>query len=349
MRYPFRLIVTLGLALLLIFGMNTAPAAAGETILSVNSGSGNTVWYITGEASLVMNGFDLRVPNVAVPAVIDAVTINVAAPVPSVPSTLVIYQDATSGSPSDAQLVYSAQVTINTAGSYRYVLPAPVTVTQPAVWIGFYLPVGFEFYADTSGSSVLTYWAWTPSGVFDLNNLSSAAVLGPADGSAPANINMGGKARISAEITGASSGGYASQTVGAADANLLVMQPYPICMNLLWDTQDETVSYRDAVNLHCQLITNTAFVPLNPPGYVRRGETFDIAIYFNDGYAVSTRLDISVTHCVRPAAEHLETAVLGNAYGIPRAWHVLPTQRFGDMICAEIFYGGQIAYFTPGA
>ncbi|MFN8529662.1 MAG: hypothetical protein U0670_13720 [Anaerolineae bacterium] len=331
-----------------IFAMGITPAFAGETILSDNSGTQSVSWFISGEASLVMNGFDLRTVNVNVPAVIDAVTINVDVPVPGVPSNLVIYQDANGGSPVDAQLVNNTQVTINTSGGFRVVLPTPVTVTQPIIWIGFYLPVGLHFWGDRSGSSVLTYWAWTPGGTFDLANLSSAQVFGPGDGSAPVNLNMGGKARITAEITGAAAGGYGTQTQGAADANMLLMQPYPLCFNLLYDSADETISFQDRVNLHCQLITNTAFAPANPPGYSRRGELFDIVIFGNNGQVATGRLDVEVTHCIRPAAADLETAVIGNAFGSPRQWRILPTQRFGDMVCAEIRYGGNISYFVPG-
>ncbi|MDX2160547.1 MAG: hypothetical protein SF162_04395 [bacterium] len=341
-------VFSLLLAVWIALAFSAAPAAAGETILTVNSGSGNTSWFITGEPTLVMNGFDLRNFGVNVPAVIDAVTISVEAGSTS-PVTLVIYQDANGGSPVDAQLIASQNFTINAAGSFRAVLTNPVTVTQPAVWIGFLLPVDFRFFADRSGSSVLTYWAWTPGGLFDLNNLGSAQVFGPADGSAPVNLNLNGKARITAEITGSDAGGYAVQSAGAVDANLAVMQPYSLCQNLLWDTQDETISYQDRVNLHCQLLTNTFLAPANPPGYVRRGELYDIVLFKDDGVVAAQRLNVGVTHCVRPAAEDLATAVLANAYGAPRAWRILPTQRFGDLVCAEIRFGGNISYFVPGA
>lgn len=335
--------------LLMLFGLSVIPVSAGETILSVNSGSRNVSWFISGESSLVMNGFDLRAANIGLPAVIDAVTISVESPTPTVPIDLVIYQDANGGSPVDAQLVSRTQVTINSAGSFRAVLPNPVTITQPAVWIGFYLPVDFRFFGDNSGSSVLTYWAWTPGGFFDLNNLGSAQVLGPADGSAPVNINMNGKARITAEITGSNSGTFNTQTLGTGSPDLAVLQPYSLCQNLLWDTQDERVSYRDRVNLHCQLITNTFLSPNNPVGYVRRGELYDIVIFKDNGVVAADRLDVGVTHCVRPAADDLATAVLANAIGSPRSWRILPTQRYGDLICAEVRYGGLISYFTPGA
>jgi hypothetical protein len=27
-------------------------------------------------------------------------------------------------------------------------------------------------------------------------------------------------------------------------------------------------------------------------------------------------------------------------------WRILPTQRFGDLICAEVRFGGNLAFFT---
>jgi len=334
------------LVLLGALGLGAVPALAGETILSVNAGSGNTSWFISGEPSLVMNGFDLQAFDVALPAVIDAVTIAVDSPVPTVPVELVIYQDSNGGSPIDAQLLASVTYTINSSGSFRAVLPTPVTVTQRAVWVGFYLPVDFSFFADTSGSSVFTYWAWTPGSTFALSNLANAQVFGPADGSAPVNINLNGKARITAEITGSNSGGFVTQTAGTG-GDLAVMQPYPNCQNLSYDTGDELISLDDIVNLSCQ-ITPSWQSPTNPIGYVQRGELYDIVIFKRDGVVVFNRLDIAVTHCIRPTAEDLATAVIGNGYGAPRSWRILPTQRFGDLICAEIRYGGKISYFVPG-
>jgi len=334
------------IACVILWGaLSAVPTFAGERVVSINSGSGNAVWFISGEPSLVMNGFDMNLLGVALPAVMDAVTINVNSPV-AAPVELVVYQDANGGSPVDATLSYRTTTTIGTTGSVRIVLPQPVTITQRGVWVGFYLPVDFRFTADTSGSSALTYWAWTPGGTFDLSNLASAAVLGPADGSAPVNINMNGKARISFEVYPSTSGGTIPQTVGAGDANLALMQSYPVCANLLWDTQDETVSLRDAVNLHCQIRPGFES-PTTPLGYSRRGDLYDIVIFKSGGVVAAQRLDIAVTHCIRPAAEDLATAVIGNGFGVPRTWRILPTQRFGDLICAEVRYGGLISYFVP--
>lgn len=338
--------LTVCMAAALIF---SAPAAAGEQILSVNIGSGNDVWFISGEPSLVMNGFDLNALGIGLPATIDRVSLGVNAPVPGTPIDVVIYQDANGGSPVDAALAGRAQVDITSAGTFTVTLPTPVTVTQPAVWIGFYLPVDFRFLADTSGPSVLTYWAWTPGGTFDLANLASAQVLGPADGSAPVNINLNGRARITAEITGSSTTGVGTvtgNTAGDASANLSNLQEYVFCVGVFHDTGDEFVSLEDRVNMHCREVPSWHSTSV-PSGYFRQGALYDIVIFKQNGVVAAGRLDVAITHCIRPAPEHLATAVIGNGYGSPRTWRILPTQRFGDLICAEVRHGGHLSYFTP--
>ena len=340
------------LFLILALGaLSVVPVSAGETVLSVNSGDASTSWFISGEPSLVMNGFDLNSLGIQRPAVIDRISIAVDTPVAGTAIDVVVYQDANGGSPVDATLAGSTQVNINTSGTFTAVLPTPITINQPVVWIGFYLPVDFAFLADTSGSSVLSYWAWTPGGRFDINNLASAQVLGPADGTAPVSINMGGKARITAEITGAE-GSTAGTTTGTttqqgdAAANMGVLETYPTCQSLLWDTADEFVSLRNAVNLHCQEVQfwNAAS---GPSGYLRRGPLYDVQIYKDFGI-IAGRLDVAITHCIRPAAEDIDRAVIGNAYGSPRTWRILPTQRFGDLVCAEVRHGGHLSYFVSG-
>ena len=174
---------------LLLIGL-VIPVDAGNQVLSDNSGDGNAPWHISGEASVVMNGFDLNSLGIQRPAVIDKVSISVITPVPRSAVTVVVYQDGNGGSPVDATLAGSQQVDITSAGTFTITLTTPISITQPVVWIGFYLPVGFTFAADTSGTSVLTYWAWTTGGTFDLTKLNTAQVLGPADGTAPVNINI---------------------------------------------------------------------------------------------------------------------------------------------------------------
>lgn len=339
-----RLFVVVLLCLLMLTALSIS---AQEQTLSLNGDSQNAVWFISGEASLVMNGFDLNAAGIALPATISAVSISVETPTPGTAVDVVIFQDANGGSPVDAALAGQTQVDITQAGVFTVNFPTPVTVSQPAVWVGFYLPVNFEFLADTSGSSVLTYWAWTPNGRFDVTNLASAQVLGPSDGSAPVNIDMGGKARISLEIAAAGEGVNAvAQTIGAADVSMSVLQTFAECQALQWDTADEYVSYRDNLNVHCREVSSQYVAPA-PEGYTRRGVAYDMQFYQQSGI-VSGRLPIAVTHCIRPAAEDLDRALVGNAYGFPRTWRILPTQRYGDVVCAEIRRGGNLAYFVPG-
>ncbi|MFN8377128.1 MAG: hypothetical protein U0452_00510 [Anaerolineae bacterium] len=335
-----------GIAVLALL-MATTGVLAGEQTLSINGNDQSAIWFVSGEASMILNGFDLSRFNVALPATIDQVNIAVDRAVPGQSIDVVVYQDANGGSPVDATLAGRTTVDITGPGVFAATFATPITVTQNAIWAGFYLPVDFQFLADTSGTSVLTYWAWNPNGRFDVANLSSAAVLGPADGTAPVNINMNGIARITLGITGGqSTTPTVGQTVGGA-ADLSVLATYPACQALLWDTADERVSLDDEVNLHCREVT-AQYAPSNPLGFVRRGPLYDVLIYKPNG-VVPQRLDAAVTHCIRPAAEDLANAVIGVTVGSPHSWLLLPTERYGDLVCAEIFRVGNISYFVPGA
>lgn len=259
----FSLLIT---AILLISVVNVS---AGDLVLSNNSGSASTTWFISGEASLVMNGFDLNALNITTPARIDRVSIDVAVAVADTPVDVVIYADSNGGSPIDATLVHQSQVTINTTGVFNVDFATPIEVNAPVVWIGFYLPVDFQFRADTSGSSVLTYWAWTPNDRFDLSNLSSASVLGPSDGTTPVNIDMNGVARITAELitdgTTTTTTTTTTSTVVPVSTNTTapiqqvqdtsgtqVIPPmafYPSCQNVYFDTEDIAITYRQGIRV----------------------------------------------------------------------------------------------------
>ena len=167
--------------MVLAFTSLVAPALAGDTLLSNNSGMQSAVFYIEGESSAVINGFDLTPLGVQLPVALDAVRISVAKPVPGVNSEMLVYVDGNGGSPIDARLVHSQPVMLQ-GGLNRVQLRQAAIIEEPVVWVGFRMPVGLEFHADISGASVLTYWAWTPGGDFDLNSLANAAVLGPGDG-----------------------------------------------------------------------------------------------------------------------------------------------------------------------
>ncbi|MCS7070463.1 MAG: hypothetical protein NZM00_03085 [Anaerolinea sp.] len=341
------LLISFALAIFTTVGQ----VSAGERTISINTDSANQTWFITGERSLVMNGFDLSALGVGLPAAIDRVSIAVERPVPGQPVDVVIYQDANGGSPVDAVLAGRTSVDITAPGIFTATFNPPVTVTAPAVWIGFYLPVDFRFIGDSSGTSVLTYWAWTPNSTFDLANLSSAAVLGPADGSAPVNINMRGRARITAEITPAAGAVVAPSAVAAAQiqggtADLAVMSAYPFCPGLSYDTADEQVTLRDAFNFVCTEVTSW-LAPASPTGFIRQGPLYDVTIFQLNGFVVTSRLSAAVTHCIRPDPAILANAVIGLAAGAPRQWRILPTQRYGDVLCAEIRTGGNLSVFTP--
>lgn len=326
---------------------------AGDRVISINDSSANQTWFITGEKSLVMNGFDLGAQGVALPAIIDRVSIGVDTPVPGQPIDVIIYQDANGGSPVDATVAGRATVDITQAGTFTATFSPAVTVTSPAVWIGFYLPVNFRFIGDSSGSSVLTYWAWTPNGTFDVASLSSAAVFGPADGSAPVSINMRGRARITAEITGAAGGtvpvaaGTPVAPTTGTGGNLAVMVNYPTCTDLSYDSDDEFTSLRNRFDFVCSEVP-TWQAPIAPAGYVRQGRLYDVTIFQEGGYTVTGRLSATVTHCIRPEAAVISSSVIGVAYGSPRQWRILPTQRFGDRVCAEVRFGGNVSLFTVG-
>ena len=351
-----RFLICVIVSLLLV----VSPISAGDTVLSNNAGSGNNTFFIDGEQSLVMNGFDLAALGITLPTTLDAVSISVDTPVPTLSVEVVIYQDGNGGSPVDATLVARQTVTIATSGTARIVLDTPASITEPVVWVGFYLPVGFVFNADTSGSSVLTYWAWTPNSTFDLANLSSASVLGPADGSAPVNINLNGIARITAELqTSATTsttvtsgdGTIGNQVVSNATVDTSILENYFYCGPVFFDPQDIGITAGGRFDLTCR-----ADIPRVSPGTIRQpvnlrraGFLFDIAAYGDYTRDPNDRelLPIPVTHCIRPQDGDLENSVIGVAFGSPRSWEILPTVRYGDLICAEVTHSGNLSYFLP--
>lgn len=347
------------LVTVLVLALTLTATQAGDTTLTNNAGTGSSPWVITGESSLVINGFDLNARGIALPTTLDRVSIDIAVAVPGETVSAVVYQDANGGSPADATLVRQETVTINTTGVFTYTFATPVQITQPVIWVGFYLPVGFEFNADTSGASLLTYWAWEPGSTFALNQLSSADVLGPSDGSAPVNLNIGGVARITAElITGTTptpptTPGAATPTpstpgqiTGPEGVSLRPLVNYGDCGLLYYDSDDLRFTYQSSVRFFCKFYPEQ-LAPANPEGFALGGPLYDITA-FGDVVSPGTNpLPNPVTHCIAPPAEDINRAVIGLAYGAPRAWEILPTVRFGDVICAEVFYTGYISYFLP--
>lgn len=350
--------------ILLAFPM--MPTQAGDFRLTNNSGSGSTMWFISGEYSLVMNGFDLESRGLNLPVQLDRVSLSVETPVPDLPTDIVVYQDADGGSPTNATLLRTTQVNITTSGTFTFTFSEPVEITAPVVWVGFYLPVDFEFLADTSGSSVLTYWGWSPGTRFNLTNLGNAAVFGPADGSAPVNIDMNGIARITAELitdgtvasdtetstTTSSNTNTSSGTSGVQsgsqdddpritrDANGRIIQAfggntllsplntYTGCDLIYYDTADVRGQiYRDGVDWFCQL-DNVAFAAEAPEGYTRGGPLYDVYLFGIESGA--KRLPGPVTHCLTVPESIRERAVIGLSHGTPREWEILPTLRYAD-------------------
>ncbi len=345
------------LALVFLFGLR--PAAAADTVLSNNSGSDNAVFYIKDEPSLVMNGFDLTPLDLQLPLALDAVSIAVNRPIPGRPIDLVVYQDSNGGSPLDAELVYRQTVRLNQPGNNRIALAKSAIITQPVVWVGFYLPVGLHFYADQSGTSVLTYWAWTPGGTFNPNSLANAGLLGPGDGSEPIAIDMSGVARITAEahqpelaelLTNLAPG---QQLVADAGQETAALQAYANCGGLLYDA---ATSAANSFTLDCRPASDfDAPSDLVQPDnhYLdlqRAGRLYKIAASIPEHlHAVGdvSRFPQPVTHCLPVPAEDLAGAVLGEARGIPEKWHILPSLRINDLICADVTVANYLSYFLP--
>lgn len=354
---------------LLVIGLQSQPTEAGDIVVSNTSTDSSSTWFIDGEPTLVMNGFDLTPLALQPPVIIDAVRIAIAQAIPEAPVELVIYQDGNGGSPADAQLIRRQTVTIAETGTVRIPLNEPISTAAPVIWVGFYLPVDFRFLADTSGSSVLTYWGWTPGSTFDLSNLSTAAVFGPSDGSAPVNLDLGGVARISIELT-ASTGETSDastveeavvgqQIVGQAQPDLSILQRYPYCgESVFFDPQDIAITAEGSFTLSCRadlgpfspgVIRNIEDTPGSIPSYERRGILYEIFAggdYQKDPRD-SEKLRVPVTHCIRPEQADLEQAVIGIAWGAPRQWKLLPSVRYGEIVCAEVTHAGFFSYFVP--
>lgn len=352
-------------ALSIAFIMGNGSVAAGDIVLSNNSGTDNAVFYIEGEPSLVINGFDLTPLGLELPIALDAVSISVSAPVPGSSIELVVYQDANGGSPVDATLVYRQAVALEQTGINRIALEQVAIIAEPVVWVGFYLPVDFRFHADRSGSSVLTYWAWTPESTFELATLASAEVLGPGDGSEPAGIAMDGIARITAELRTAQVAEMAAalplgqQLVAEAPQDTSIMQIYDNCDLVLYDPEDISISPALSFPLDCRVAPEFEAPTLlaNPPDQLldmqRVGNLYKLSTFLREDQHVLGRpsqLPVRVTHCMRIASGDLERAVIGEVRESEQwgeRWHILPTVRFNDIICAEVSVANYLSYFLP--
>lgn len=368
MRNSLSRVILLAGMLVVAFALIVYPAAAGDTVLSNNSGADNAVFHIAGEATVVINGFDLTPLGLSLPVALDAVTISVQSIVPGSSIEVLVYQDANGGSPVDGTLVYREQTAIGLTGVNRIVLAEPAIITEPVVWVGFNLPVGFEFHADTSGASVLTYWAWTPGGAFDLTALSSAAVLGPSDGTQPVNIAMGGIARITAELRTAQLEEVSAaiplgrQIVPNVAQDTSIMRAHNDCAGLLYDPEDIEISADSSFTLDCY-VEGGFHSPVDvaqPQDQIlellRMGPLYKLSAHIptelQASGAVST-LPVPVTHCLRVPAEDLNSAVIGEVRAQfapktgPEKWVILPSVRFNDIVCAEVTVANYVTYFVP--
>lgn len=354
-----KFLLILMLLSVMVIGLSALSVSAGDRVLSNNTGTGSASFVITGEQTLVINGFDLSPLGLALPATIDKISIDVETAVPGATVIAVVYQDPNGGSPVDAQLVTQTPVNITGAGTFTAVLPTPAQITAPVVWVGFYLPVNFKFRGDQSGSSVLTYWAWSPGSTFDLGNLGTAPVLGPVNGTAPVNFNMGGIARITAEISGAAgvtvtpgtpvpgATPLVTQISPAGNVRLQVLKYYaPACDTLAWDTEDVGITYQGTISVGCNAIF-TGYAPQAPSGYERKQLYYDITFYDVGGNPITNKIREPITHCMKANPEDIDRAVVAIAFGSPRTWEILPTLRVGELICAEIRTSGGISYLVP--
>lgn len=353
----------------LVLSITALPVAAEDALLTNNSGAGNAVYFIQDEPSLVINGFDLTPSGVQLPTAIMAVSISVDKPVPGSFIHLVIYQDANGGSPVDATLVYRQRVSLNVAGVNRIVLDRPALITEPVIWVGFYLPIDFRFHADQSGSSVLTYWAWTPGGSFDLASLASAEVLGPGDGSEPVGIAMDGIARITAETRTPEYDEMAAaytlteqlpeQLASAVAQDLSALRVYDNCQLLLHDPADHTISVALSFPLECR-IAEAYEAPnqiANPVDQIleadRAGPLYKLSTFLSEEQRVpgrTSQLPVRVTHCMRIPSGDLERAVMAEVRESETAgerWFILPTVRINDVVCAEVSVAHYLSYFVP--
>lgn len=351
-----------------LFQWHVADIEAGNTTLNNNSGATSSSFFVDGEPTLVMNGFDIGSLSSDGEVVLDVVTLAVQQPVIGQAVQVVIYEDANGGSPIDATLRYQTQVFIETGGTAFITLPEPVRTSAPVIWVGFYLPDGFRFFGDDSGSSVLSYWAWSPGTTFNLADLSSAQVFGAADGSEPVGINMGGVARITAEVTllnesGLSGDGTNDQglpvgvQIDGGSGDLSLLNNYPFCGDrLLYDSQDIEFSARQRFTTHCRVdlgafspgtFVNADDLPATVSSYERRGFFYEVFVNGETAPGSSEEMLVPVTHCLRPEQGEVPTAVIGVGYGAPREWEILPTVRFGEWVCAEITHAGFLSYFVP--
>src|SRR5690606_18090063 len=80
-----RRLTGLGLLLLLSLTVFGSTAQTADGTLTNNNGTASTLWFISGEPSLVINGFDLNARNITLPIQVESITISVRTPTPGIP------------------------------------------------------------------------------------------------------------------------------------------------------------------------------------------------------------------------------------------------------------------------
>jgi hypothetical protein len=360
-KHP-KLAISLLISLVVVLGGLPAAAQGESIILNNNRGIENNIWQIQGERTLVINGFDLTTSTLSLPVLIENISIDIFEPLPITDANarvdVVVYGDADGGSPINAQLLETQQVVFRQAGINTVQFAEPVVVNTPVVWIGFYMPVGTEFRSDGQGPSVLTYWAWTPGTEFNIRDLSSAQLFGPSDGSEPLNFNINGVARITATARSGFAERIEENSFLNEDNDTAIQEPqaqstdvlrnYGQCPDLFFDTADVSISLRSSVSPTCTTVESWN-APPSPAGYTRRGDPFsiyDLTFYDANGVAIAGRVLVEVSHCFPASEADRPRGVIGVASGSPRTWEFLPSAAIGNLVCAEVDRGGNIALFV---
>ena len=112
------------------------------------------------------------------------------------------------------------------------------------------------------------------------------------------------------------------------------------------DKEDLGITYNGRLNTHCKRVWE-GYAPSSPIGYYRRQLLYEVTIYDDQSNVMSNWIDTPITHCISPHPDDLNSAVIGLAYGSPQTWEILPTLRYGDLVCAEIGRSGLLSYFIP--
>ena len=190
-------------------------------------------------------------------------------------------------------------------------------------------------------------------------------MLGPGDGSAPVGIQMDGIARISAELRTPqyeemeASLPLDQQIVANIAQDTSVLEIYDGCGTLLYDPADTNLSRAKAFSLSCRVAyeVEAPTVVANPQNQLldvqRTGHLYKLSTSLREDQLVAgktSQLPVRTTHCFRIAPGDLERAVIGEVRESQQwgeRWHILPSVRFNDIVCAEVSVASYVSYFLP--